>query len=115
MKAIKYYAEAAMGAWAKTGYLFDNGFFICEFKYYNKPFYICRKYDFENAPETIMWGKNVVDHNSMSDSNGAFADYQTFNKLTVLDVDFDQLKYSIINRSVNFWNEEHYDSEKLKV
>lgn len=113
MKAIKYYAPEAFGAWAKTGYLFENGIFLCEFKYYNEPQYICRKYDFNNPPEKMTWGKNVVDHYTGSSVPGAFADYQTFQMKETTEKDFDQMKNSLLTRNVSFWSENHHSSEKL--
>lgn len=113
MKAIKYFAPEAYGAWAKIGYLFENGYFICEFKYYNKPYNICRKYDFKTPPEKITWGKDVVDYNSESSMSGAIADYQTFEIKENVEKDFSKMKSSIVERGVSFWSEKHHASEKL--
>lgn len=60
MRAIEYFAPEAFGAWAKVGFLFENGVFLCAFSYHNAPSYICRNYDFNNAPERMTWVK-VVD------------------------------------------------------
>lgn len=114
MKAIKYFAEEAFGAWAKTGYLFENGIFLCEFEYYREPKYICRKYDFHNPPDKTTWGKDVIDHLSSSPNPGAFSDYQTFVKQKTIDKDFDQMKNSLINRKVPFWKENHHTSQNLE-
>ncbi len=113
MKAIKYYAEPAFGAWAKTGYLFENGVFICEFEYYRAPNYICRQYDFNNPPEKTTWGTNVIDHLSNSPMPGAFADYQTFTKKETIEKDFEKVKNDLLNRSVKFWKENHHTSNSL--
>ena len=113
MKAINYYAPEAFGAWAKNGYLFENGIFICEFKYYNKPHYICRKYDFNNPPETTTWGKNVIDHFSNSLTPGAINDYQTFQKEETIEKDFEEIRDNILSRNVKFWHEKHHSSERL--
>ena len=102
MRAIKYHAPEAFGTWTKTGYLFENGIFLCEFKYYNEPQYIRRKYDFSNPPEKMTWGKNVVDQYSGSSDLGAFADYQTFHMKEEIDEDFDQMKNSLLSRKVTF-------------
>lgn len=113
MKAIEYFAQSAFGAWSKTGYLFENGFFICEFTYYNSPRYICRKYDFNFPPEKMTWGKNVIDIYSESEDPGAFADYQIFQKKLNIELDFNQMKNDILLRGVEFWNENHHSSVKL--
>lgn len=113
MKAIKYYADPAFGAWAKTGYLFENGIFLCEFLYYMKPQYICRKYDFNNPPEKTTWGQNVIDENSTSANPGAISDYQTFVKKENVDKDFEEMKNSLLNRNVPFWKENHPTSGTL--
>lgn len=98
---------------AKTGYLFENGHFICEFKYYNEPYYICRKYDFNAPPEKITQGKNVVDFNNENSISGAIADYQTFEIKESVEKDFNKLKTGIVDRGVSFWLEKHHTSEKL--
>ena len=115
MKAIKYYAEREQGAWAKTGYLFENGIFLCEFEYYRQPKYICRRYDYNNPPEKTTWGQNVVDHNSTSSNPGAFMDYQTFNKKEIIELDFESFKRNILrNNGPGFWSENHPTSGPLE-
>ena len=113
MKAIKYYAPPAFGAWEKTAYLFENGFFICEFKYYNKPHYICRKYDFHNPPQKTTWGKDVIDESSIAILPGAINDYQTFIKKEIVEKDFETFKQHILSRNVIFWEVNHHSSQHL--
>jgi hypothetical protein len=88
-------------------------YFLCEFKYYNVPNYICRKYDFNNPPEKTTWGENVVDHHSESTKPGAISDYQTFVKKEIIEKDFEGFKSSILSREVVFWPEKHSSSNPL--
>lgn len=113
MKAIKYYAEPAFGAWAKTGYLFENGIFLCEFEYYRQPKYICRRYDFQNPPDKTTWGKNVVDILSTSSNPGATSDYQTFVKKEVVEKDFEAMTRNLLQKAA-YWPENHHSSKKLE-
>lgn len=114
MKAIKYYAEPAFGAWDKTGYLFENSVFICEFLYYKVPHYIRRGYDFNNPPEYTTWGANVIDHNSISSLPGAFSDYQTFSKRNeIVELDFEEIKNRILRTNVIYWPEKYHTSSPL--
>lgn len=113
MKAIRYHAPAAFGAWAKTAYLFENGIFLCEFKYYNAPKYICRVYDFQDPPQSTTWGKGVYDDRSKSLNPGAVADYQTFQKQEQVDLDFEAIKQRILSSDVGYWAEVNHPSRKL--
>lgn len=65
-------AEEAFRACAKTGYLFENSIFLCEFEYYREPKYICRKYDYNNSPLKTTWVKNAIYHLSYSQNQGVF-------------------------------------------
>ncbi len=111
MKAIRYYAEKIENTWSKEGYLFENGCFVCLFKFYNNPFYICRKYNFNEPLEIISWGKGVENENSYSSKKGAIKDYQFF-KITsdIIDIDFNDLKNQIINNLTPIWIEKHHPS-----
>lgn len=111
MKAIQYVAPAIYNTYQKIGYLFENGIFICSFSYHTVPAYICRKYDFNNPPDKLTWGKGVIDPNSLSAEPGAVSDYQVFERKEVFEVDFDKMKNEITNRF--FWNEDHHPSTKL--
>lgn len=111
MKAIRYFAEATVKTWAKEGFLFENGCFVCFFKYDNNPFYICRKYDFNKPLDKITWGKGVIDENSDSLNKGAFQDYQFFKIASeIIDKDFDEIKNRIVNNFIPIWVENHHPS-----
>jgi len=111
MKAIKYIAPEVGSTWAKTGYLFENGIFICDFSFHNVPACISRRYDFHNPPETFSWGKGVIAPNSISDKPGAYKDYQTFQKKETVEKDFEKMKAN--SQSLNHWSESHHPSIKL--
>jgi hypothetical protein len=113
MKAIKYYAAKAQGAYSKKGYLFENGTFLCQFSYYHAPRYICRRYNFSNPPDSLSWGKGVVNEQSESPRPGAVADYQVFLKGDVVELDFEAMKTSLKEQNAVFWPEDHHPSFSL--
>ena len=112
MKAIKYVAPDIHKTWAKEGYLFENGIFLCNFSYHTAPSYICRRYDFNNPPETLTWGKGVIDPNSIYDQPGAVTDYQTFQRKEIVNIDFDNMKKESATRF--YWTEDHHPSKRLE-
>lgn len=83
MNALTYTAEASHNTWSKQGYLFENGFFISIFNWFNNPTYFCKQFQPNEVPEQIGWGKGVMRSSS---------DYQFFKKTGNEKIDFNKLK-----------------------
>jgi hypothetical protein len=82
MKAIIYKADDTFETWAKTGYLFENGFFISKYRWLNTDTYYCECFPEGAIPEKIGWGKGVF---------RAISNYQFFIKRGEVDMDFENL------------------------
>lgn len=91
MTTKKYYAAPIYNTWAKTGYLFENGWFICEYTRYMKPSLFAKNYSTEELKNQTF---NFEGYQPFEDTN-EFVDLDFYSYLKELN------KKGLINEVLN--------------